>query len=174
MRKIQDVIGLPVLDVSSGKKVGTVSDFFFNRAGELKGITVALSHGLMTKIKYLPFENIGAIGDDAVTIGSVQFLTPYIPNDLYFGFESGSKTYKELPVFTTNGYELGHIEDVYFMEEVGKIIGYELSDGFLSDITEGRKTIKVPQRMVLGDDAMIIPRHEIKEVEFAKEALKEE
>lgn len=173
MKKVQDVIGLPVLDLSSGKKVGIVKDVFFNSSGEMVGMTVE-SHRLMTKIRYLSFENVGAVGDDAVTIGTERFLSSYIPNERFYGYHSGIRTYKELPVITTNGQELGHIKDVYFMEEMGKMIGYEISDGFLSDITEGRKMIKVPQRMILGEDALIVPIDEVKDIVFPEGETREE
>ncbi len=172
MRKLQDVIGLPVLDICSGKQVGTVKDLYFNTSGELKGLSVEKNQAFLAKLHYLPFEQIGAIGDDAVTISSVTSLIP--DKQAGYGFVSGSLSYKELPVITTNGHELGHIKDVYFLEEVGKIIGYEISDGFISDITEGRRTIKAPQKVVLGEDAMIVPTNEIKDVIFDEEAVEEE
>lgn len=163
MRKMLEVLGLPVIDTSSGKKVGIVKDAYFTQAGELKGLAIE-SDGLFSKISYLDFSNIGAIGDDAVIIGSSQFLTTISSTSELYSFVSGKKSYKELPVITTNGNELGHIQDVYFMEDMGRIIGYEISDGFLSDITDGRRTIKHPQRMILGEDALIIPNTEIKDV----------
>jgi len=162
MIKTQDVIGLPVLDLSSGKKIGTVKDIYFNQNGELKGLSVD-SHGLFGKISYLDFEHIGAIGDDAVTIGASRFLLTH-GMEHYYGFHSGEKSYKGLSVMTTNGHELGQIQDVYFMEEMGKIIGYELSDGFLTDVTEGRKTIQHPQKLVIGEDAMLVPPDQVKDI----------
>jgi len=40
MKKLQEVIGLSVLDVSSGKKVGTVKDIYFDLNGDVKGFLV--------------------------------------------------------------------------------------------------------------------------------------
>lgn len=168
MRKLQDVIGLPVLDIGSGKNIGVVKDLYFNQKGELKGLALE-KEGFFKKIHFLSFEDVGSIGDDAVTISSKDLLTPLHENDQYYSFQLGKNIYKELPVITTNGHELGHIKDVYFMEEVGKIIGYEISDGFLSDITEGRRTIKVPQKLIIGEDAMIVPKNEINEIHIDQE-----
>ncbi len=168
MRKMLDVVGLPVLDISSGKKAGTVKDCFFNRYGELKGLAVE-KEGIFNKLAYLDFNEIGAIGDDAVTIGSEKSLTPIQQHIPFDGFHSGKHSYKDLPIITTNGYELGHISDVYFKEELGKIIGYEISDGFLSDITEGRRTIQIPNKFIVGEDALIIPNSEVKDVIFGQE-----
>jgi uncharacterized protein YrrD len=48
------------------------------------------------------------------------------------------------------------LEDVYFQEEVGTIIGYELSDGFFSDLVEGRRMIKKPNKLFIGKDALVV------------------
>ena len=163
LRKVLDVIGLPVLDTSSGKKIGSVKDVYFNDAGELMGLAVQ-SKTIFSKVAYLASEHIGAIGEDAVTVGTKRFLAPLDPIDHYHGFYSGKSLFKGLSMMTTNGQELGHVEDVYFMEELGKIIGYELSDGLLSDITEGRRIIQFPEKMIIGEDAMIVPHTEVKDV----------
>ena len=168
MRKIQEVLGLPILNISSGKSVGVVKDLLFNQHGEVKGVVVDQG-GLFSKPHFVAFEDIGAIGDDALTIGAEEYLQSIAPYKGYYGFSSGKQAYKELPIITTNGHELGRIEDVYFLEELGKIVGYEISDGFISDITEGRRTIQRPSKVIIGEDALIIPSHEVKDVEFGEE-----
>lgn len=69
MRKIQDVIGLSILDVSSGKKVGEIKDIYFNPEGDLNGFAVQVE-GMFNKNNYLSYTDVSAIGDDAVTIDS--------------------------------------------------------------------------------------------------------
>ena len=59
-------------------------------------------------------------------------------------------------MITKEGERLGFLEDVYFMEEVGTIIGYELSDGFFSDIMEGKRVIRADQPPAIGKDAIIV------------------
>jgi len=49
------------------------------------------------------------------------------------------------------------IEDVYFDEQMGKqIVGLELTDGLISDITEGRKVVMINEDAQLGEDAVIV------------------
>ncbi len=49
------------------------------------------------------------------------------------------------------------VEDVYFQEELGTIIGYELTDGFLSDVTQGRKMLPKVEPLTVGTDAIVVP-----------------
>lgn len=170
MKKLQEILGLSVLDTSSGKRVGVVKDIYFDSAGNVKGLLVE-SNGFFSRNSFISYGNIGAIGDDAVIIGTSEFLEPLHENEQYYSFNSGKKPYKELPIVTTNGNEIGHIIDVYFKEELGKIIGYEISDGFLTDITEGRRTIELPNHLIIGEDAIVVPNVEIKDVIFEGEEL---
>ena len=48
------------------------------------------------------------------------------------------------------------LDDVYFLEEVGTIVGYELTDGFFSDITQGKRVIRTPHPPKIGKDAIIV------------------
>ncbi len=50
------------------------------------------------------------------------------------------------------------MEDVYFHEEKGTIVGYELTDGFFSDVTQGRKVLPKKEPYTVGDDAIVVPQ----------------
>lgn len=57
---------------------------------------------------------------------------------------------------SNDGEQLGLLDDVYFLEEVGTIVGYELTDGFFSDIAQGKRVIRTPNPPQIGKDAMIV------------------
>ncbi|MOA67251.1 hypothetical protein D3C78_1943430 [compost metagenome] len=46
-----------------------------------------------------------------------------------------------------------------------QIIGYEISEGFISDLKEGRKWLPMPEKVTIGEDAVIVPIHCIEEVD---------
>lgn len=57
-----------------------------------------------------------------------------------------------------NGQQLGVVEDVYLDAKTGKkVIGYELTEGFISDLKEGRKWLPMPDSVKVGEDALIVP-----------------
>ena len=69
-------------------------------------------------------------------------------------------------MITVGGHELGMVEDVYLDQNWGKqIVGYELSEGFISDLKEGRKWLPMPDSATKGEDAIIVPGHCAQEVE---------
>lgn len=61
-----------------------------------------------------------------------------------------------MPVITANGKQLGILEEVYFDEVQGKIVGYELSDGFVNDVLDGRQVIRHPDQLLFGEDAFVV------------------
>ncbi len=54
------------------------------------------------------------------------------------------------------GEKLGIVEDVYFQEELGTIVGYECTDGFFSDLKEGKRVVKTDEPPAIGKDTIIV------------------
>lgn len=63
-------------------------------------------------------------------------------------------------MLSKSGESLGLLKDVYFQEEVGTIVGYEITDGFFSDITEGKQVIQSRKPLAIGKDAIIVDVNE--------------
>ena len=59
-------------------------------------------------------------------------------------------------LISRSGEALGLLKDVYFSEELGTIVGYEVSDGFFAEITEGKQVIQSEAPPAIGKDAIII------------------
>ncbi|MCD8501427.1 MAG: hypothetical protein LRY71_06700 [Bacillaceae bacterium] len=48
------------------------------------------------------------------------------------------------------------MEDVYFDEDSGTIVGYEVTDGLIADIKEGKKLIKTSTPLKIGEEVLVI------------------
>lgn len=131
-------------------------DLYFSQNGELCGVRLD-AKGLWRKGKVIPIEEIVNIGEDAVTVRTDTMISSLSAEHEFLSMMDGNRL-KGKPVVTTNGSELGIVEDVYFEEKLGKIVAYELSDGFLSDVTEGREVLPLQPQFVIGDDAIIVPQ----------------
>lgn len=155
MRKSQEVIGLSVIHLKTGKKLGEVKDILFDAHQRFCGLLLE-DGGWIQRRRYIPKSNIQSIGRDAVVIRDQKQILPFQEfTKEWTGICSGRKRLKGQPVLLASGNELGVIENVYFMEEVGTLIGYELSDGWISDLTEGRKILKTTEPLIWGKDVLI-------------------
>ncbi|MDQ0901397.1 MULTISPECIES: PRC-barrel domain-containing protein [unclassified Paenibacillus] len=165
MRKAHDLIGLPVITVDSGKQIGQVKDLLVGPDWNIRGIMLEVKHWF-SSLRYIPWEGIVSAGEDAITIPNESVIREFEHVEECHAFLEGSRKIKGLPVITVGGHKLGVVEDVYLNQNWGKqIVGYELSEGFISDLKEGRRWLPMPVAATKGEDAIIVPVHCAQEVE---------
>ena len=166
MRKSQEVIGLSIIHLETGKKLGTVCDLLFDEEQQFRGILME-DGGLFKRRKFISTDHIVSIGNDAVVVDNEHPFSANPKNKNWMSICSGDKKLKGRTILTSSGYEMGLVENVYFLEEMGTLIGYELSDGILNDIRDGRKWLKTKKPLIWGEDVLIAPADQI-EVKDAK------
>lgn len=161
MIKLQQLIGLSVFVMHSGKRIGTVKDAWFDEHWQLNGIIIDFASWFATSLKVVPWTEVLSCGEDVVLISSEKVILRMKPNQIMRAFYTGVTKLKDLPVVTVQGMQLGRVSDVYFYPFQGtQIVGYELTDGFVSDLMEGRRWLKAPsdkEQIMLGEDAIIVP-----------------
>jgi uncharacterized protein YrrD len=172
LKKARDVIGLPVVCVESGKQVGTVKDLLLGEEWQVKAILLE-SRMWFSSASCILTEDVIAVGDDAITISNEEAVSRLDDSLAYTSLVNGDRKVKGMPVLTVNGQQLGIIDDVYLDQNVGKhVIGYELTEGFISDLKEGRKWLPLPDSVTVGEDAIIVPVHcneSLEEIFISKE-----
>jgi uncharacterized protein YrrD len=152
--KADHVIGLPVFDLSAGQELGLIRDILLDKDLTFQGLLLE-TKGLFRRGRYIPSTFIHAIGEDCVTITDQARIAPLPePNEL---IGIASSALKGKSIVTEDGRFLGLIEDVYLQDEIGKIAGYEVSDGLLSDLMDGRKMVRHKDGVTIGEDAVVIP-----------------
>lgn len=159
MRRAVDTLGAKVMNVKTGEIVGKVQDLLFDREGRLKGLLLEKKYWF-AKVPYLPVSQILSVGEDVVTIDQEPDLNTESIEEGWVHLVHGHQKMKGVPVITSSGTQLGILEDVYFQEELGNIIGYEISDGFFSDLMEGRRMIEHPNKLFIGKDAFVVHQDE--------------
>ncbi len=166
MRKGKDASGLLVITRDTGKKVGKVEDLVVDRQGSrILGILIDEA-GWFKGAKVVPWSSFRVIGLDAVIIDE----------------EASAKKASEVPemsevldtgnllvgarVATTDGRELGKIEDFYFDPETGIVKGFELSGG------KGRSFLPTPVGFQTGKDVALVDPSAVETITDLKEALR--
>lgn len=153
MRTFSLLKGQPVFNTKSGTKIGEISDLCISSTGKVQGLLV--KKGVFFKQTFfLDIQKVATFGLDGVMVEDTGHL----------------KKLAESPEFTLNhqhsldgmmmlsksGESLGLLKDVYFQEELGTIVGYEITDGFFSDISEGKQVIQSGKPLAIGKDAIIV------------------
>ncbi|MEW8986288.1 MAG: PRC-barrel domain-containing protein [Bacillus sp. (in: firmicutes)] len=153
MRTYSLVKGLPVFDLRNGSKLGEVCDLCISSNGKVEGLLLK-KKTMFHKMNRIEIENVVSFGTDGVMVSQPQVLEPLVePPD--FTIEHQHKLTGKM-VMSAEGEKLGLVEDVYFLEELGTIVGYECTDGFFSDIKEGKRVVKTVQPPAIGKDTIIV------------------
>ena len=153
MRTFSLLKGLPVYEKNKGAKIGEVYDLDISRSGMVRGLLLKTG-AFFKRSFFLSINDVSSFGWDGVMVEDKTRLRPLKkPRDYTL---EGHQKLTGRPLLTTEGQKLGLLEDVYFQEEMGTIVGYECSDGFFSDILEGKRVIKTDDPPTIGKDAIIV------------------
>lgn len=157
MQKAKQLIGLPVVDLASGKRVALVRSLLINPDTCQLVALVLQKSSLLGDGKAVRVSDVHAIGEDAVilpegvepvTIASILEATPQaISEDKFTGRQ----------VLTTDGRMLGTLSDLVFDQASGQITQFVLSDGLLQNLIGGYTTIPAPGQAVVGDEHIMVP-----------------
>lgn len=157
LRTFSIVNGQPVFETKSGMKIGEVCDLCLAKSGIVTGLLVKTGV-FFKKSRFLDIQNVAAFGCDGVMIEDKQHLERLIEDPEYTFAHQNSLEGKLM--LSKSGESLGLLKDVYFQEEVGTIVGYEITDGFFSEITKGKQVIHSGKPLTVGKDAIIVEVNE--------------
>lgn len=147
MRRTREIVGLPVLDIKTGERVGWVQDVVFDtEADEVLGVLLEGGH-FFHSVKGIPRQAVAFIGKDALTVNTVQLEEV---KGVLWSQKVGNQ------VYTEDGEARGKIEDVFLDDSGERIVGYEVSDGLLADLFQGRGTILQQHVIVDGEDVLVV------------------
>ncbi len=157
MRRAKQLIGLPVIDLTSGKRLASVQSALVDLAGGEVVALVVQKSGWLKDGKALRMSDLHAIGDDAITVSNPE---PWVAVSKVTDGRPGLVTADRLrdrQVLTEDGRLLGSLEDVIIDSPSGTISEYVLSDGIIQDLLNGRVSIPVPEQAVVGEESIIVP-----------------
>jgi len=153
MRCRAEVVGLPVVEIDSGRVIGRVKDLVFDLGhGRLESLIVQAGRSEVR----LPFDQVHSLGESAVTVGAEVRFEPV---------EGGSKAAAAATacvapmgkrILSREGRVLGLVDDVIFDADSGAVWGYQVSAGLLVDFVEGKKAVPLTDELIVGPDSVVV------------------
>lgn len=157
MRDARGLIGLPMLDIVTGKRVGTARDMLVDRAWKIRGVVLNYK-SWFASARYVEWSSVRSVGQDAIFIDSRKSIQTYKDTPGVYYLCYGKHRLRGLPLVSVEGIQMGLLEDVYFSQKMeDSIVGVELSEGLITDLQEGRRRIPLPKGAERGDDAIVVP-----------------
>lgn len=166
MRRGKDAAGLLVITRDSGKKVGKVEDLVLDAHGtRVLGILVDEA-GWFKEAMVVPWPSFRVIGLDAVIIDEEANVKKASEVPEMGEVLAGGNVLIGSRVATTDGRELGKIEELYFDPQTGLVKGFELSGG------KGRSFLPTPASLQTGEDVALVDPSTVETIIDLKEALR--
>ena len=164
LHKYSEVLNLPVLCADSGKKAGVVKDIIFSPDNkEVKALL--LEHkGISLNKKVVFLHELLSLGSDAAIVNSSSCVSS-MNRVAYSEAFRDEGSLLGLKVYSKAGGELGVVKDVMFDYQTGRIEGFEISDGLLEDVIQGRKLLPLFGKVELGEEFAVVSSEAVEEME---------
>jgi|SRR4051794_10796455 len=156
MRKGKSVIGKPILSLADGARLHEVKDVILGPGNDAVVGLLADEGGFLASSRVVPIDEVIGFGRDAVVVARRESVVA--ANDLP-GISSILARHQSLlgtRVFTETGDDQGKINDVYFDEPTGQILGFELSGGTFTDAAHGTRYIPLDELVRIGPDVAYV------------------
>lgn len=173
MLKFSDIIGLPVIHIGEGNIIGTVRDIvFISKTKKITGLIIR-TKSIVSSMKVIKAQDIVKVGKSAVLVSSNLCMQPVKE---FLSTSTSVKRYQEdiseKQIFTDGGEKIGVIQDAIFNFEAGLLEEFEISDGLVQDLMEGRKVISSKEIIHLDQGIVIIESEKANHLKDKQKGLK--
>jgi uncharacterized protein YrrD len=156
MRRARTVIGLPIISLAEGLRVGQVRDLVFDPDKRTVAALVVHDGTWRHDAELVPVEKIRSFGRDAITIFDMSGVAKArARRDLNRLFTSGVKL-DGLLVMTEGGNYLGILEEI-ILGAHAEMLAYEISAGFAQDVNQGKCLLPANEALTVGRDVATFP-----------------
>ena len=153
MRKRKELQGLAVMDVSGGKKLGSVGDLVVSPENG-RVVALTMTGGMLSGSEsWIAVEDVRAIGPDAVTVAGESVARP--GREMPDGIRAARDASRHLAgkkVVTERGTLVGTISDYLVDEGAMRVTGLTVGGGLLSNVD----SVAADRIVSVGPDAVIV------------------
>ncbi|MGM0470809.1 MAG: PRC-barrel domain-containing protein [Bacillota bacterium] len=154
MQKGYEIIDLPVVNLETGEEVGDIKDIVFDPdQGTVVGFIVD-GGSFFQGNRMIPYQQVHSLGEDALTIANDEAVSDLDEVKEYLVSNQGNVIGAK--VVTDDGKELGTIGDIVLNSDDGQIASYEVTDGLVHDILDGRGLLDLSDDINYGDDVVVV------------------
>jgi uncharacterized protein YrrD len=152
MRAFHDLIGMPLVAVDEGKRLGTLRGLEFDgSSGQVQGLYFTGGDGQPDGM--LPWSAVRSVGRDAITVESASAVTPGADA----AHRGKAADVRNRAVVTENGNRLGVVSDYDVDENSGRILTYHVgTGGLLGKLMHTEVAFPQSAIRAFGPDAIVV------------------
>ncbi|MBO8141788.1 MAG: PRC-barrel domain-containing protein [Firmicutes bacterium] len=146
---------MPVYDLETGRVVGRVRRLIVD-PDERKVVGLLLSTRVGKEALCLPFRDLHAIGDHAVTVRGTDCIGPLSEHPEMLETMRSRRRLYHAPVLTEGGRFLGDVDEFFVNPKHGRVESLLLSGGLIRDLFRGQASLPAHLVLTVGQDAVIV------------------
>ena len=156
MLKGNAVLGMPVLSRQDGQKIGSTKDIVIAKDHSRIVAFILEEGGLFSSATAVGMENVVSFGKDAMIITDSKAVVrvDHFPEVKAIMDDRDGLVGKQ--VFSESGDLKGKVEDIYFDESTGNIVGLEVEGKFTSKNSNASVQLRPSDIVSIGPDAVVI------------------
>jgi uncharacterized protein YrrD len=156
MLKGNAILGMPVLSRQDGQKIGSTQDIVIAKDHSRIVAFIIDEGGLFSPATAVGMENVVSFGKDAMIITDSKAVVrvDHFPEVKAIMEDRDGLVGKQ--VFTESGDLKGKVEDIYFDETTGNIVGLEVEGKFTSKHSNASVQLRPSDIVSIGPDAVVI------------------
>lgn len=160
MRTGRDLIGLAIVDVRDGKKLGSADELVISPDdGRLLGFVMKRGGLFSSEEVIVEIDDVRAIGRDAITVeGEEVAHTAEASNEAFREARAGDRSLVGHKVVTQNGSVVGQVSDIVVSEEERRVTALLIGGGVLGqgDALQADRIVSVgPDVIVIRDEGRV-------------------
>ncbi|TMV17331.1 hypothetical protein FE781_07535 [Paenibacillus thermoaerophilus] len=153
--RASSLLRLPIVEERRARRLGHVRDVLLGENRQPKALLVVPGRWRLPAV-VLPVDKIRRIGPEAVVAASREDFVRVRSVREYIGTVGGKRRLIGTPVWTQAGESLGTVSDVYFGQLLATpVIGFELTEGWLNDLRDGRRWLPAPACWSVGEIILV-------------------
>lgn len=165
MQKVNQLYGKDIIHQSTGNRIATVRDVVLDADSRHVVALLADEQNLLNTSYVLRWSAVAVVGD-VIIINSVLPLVAVSEDQEVADLIGQTNRITGTTIISDGGQQIGTIGDL-FIDDQGTIVGYEVKQGFFTDL-RGRKFLPVNNVHTVGKDALIATEAELGTVKEAK------
>jgi uncharacterized protein YrrD len=157
MRKGKDLLGLSIVGEQDGCILGTVRDLLFDHDTDQLLAFVLAESGLfgLVDAQIVPWPQVRNIAGDVILVRNEASRRDLHDAPQLLSVARRETVLSGTQVLSHEGRQLGTLADMFIDEASGRVVGYEVSGGFIADTLHGKRFLSAPPGLSIGTDAAI-------------------
>jgi len=155
MKKFSKLIDMKVISEDNSTRLGKISDVLFDTRTLKICAFIISTNSIIPLAKLIKIDDISKIDATSVWVNNKNAV---VPANAMRGTKNIASFQRDVDGTTVihESHRMGVISDVLFNSEIGEIAEFEVSDGFVEDVLNGRKSVAIERNISFKDKKIVL------------------